>query len=59
MAAVAVFDIHIDKNAVTPNIKKTAVLSLPPDIDNIFSAIFLSSFCTCKAAAKAKPPKKR
>jgi hypothetical protein len=59
IAVVAVFEIHIDKNAVTPKINSTAVLSLPPDNERIFSAIFLSSFCTCNAAAKAKPPKKR
>lgn len=59
IAAVAVLLIHIDSSAVTPNSIKTARLILPLAIANTLSAMTLSSPCTCIAAARAKPPRKR
>lgn len=59
IAAVAVLLIHIDSSAVTPNSIKTARRILPLAIANTLSAMTLSSPCTCIAAARAKPPRKR
>ena len=59
MAAVAVLLIHIDNAAVTTNSMTDARPRCAPVSDMIQKAIFRSSFCTCKAVAKAKPPKNR
>ena len=59
MAAVAVLLIHIDKAAVTTNNMMEAMPRCAPVSDMIQKAILRSSFCTCKAVAKAKPPKNR
>ena len=59
MAAVAVLLIHMDKNAVTPNTTKDATPKCPFEIEMSHKAIFRSSCWTCKAVAKAKPPKNK
>ena len=59
IAAVAVLEIHIDKAAVTAKMAITATPKCPRDKEIIHIAILRSSFCTCKAVAKAKPPKNK
>ena len=59
MAAVAVLLIHIDSTAVATNSMTDAMPRCAPVSDKIQKAILRSSFCTCKAVAKAKPPKNR
>ena len=56
---MAVLLIHIERKALIANSINTAINSFPFASDIIFDASSWSSFCLCKAAAKAKPPKKR
>ena len=57
IAAVAVLLIHMESTAVAANSSMTAADILPRESRSTPMAIFLSSRCTCSAAAKAKPPK--
>ena len=58
IAVVAVLLIHMDRNEVTQNSAMTAMSRLPRDSEISHRAILRSSFCTCRAVASAKPPKK-
>ena len=58
IAVVAVLLIHMDRNEVTQNSAMTATNRLPRDSEISHRAILRSSFCTCRAVASAKPPKK-
>ena len=58
IAAVAVFETHIERIAVARQIKIAATPKRPPARAISHIAIFLSSFCICRAVARAKPPKK-
>ena len=57
IAAVAVLLIHMERPVVTANTIITAASILPRESEITSIAIFLSSRCTCMAAASAKPPK--
>ena len=59
IAAVAVLLIHIERKAVMEKRYITATNKFPRAIAMILLAIILSSFCICKAVAKAKPPKNK
>lgn len=59
MAVVAVLLIHMDMNAVTAQISTIARSLIPPDIGMTEEASFLSSPWFERAAARAKPPRKR
>ena len=59
MAAVAVLDIHMERNAVARKIRIRAIPRLPRAIRRIFPASQVSIFCSWRAPASAKPPKNR
>ena len=59
MAAVAVLDIHMERNAVARKIRTRAMPRLPRATVSIFPASHESIFCSCRAPAIAKPPKNR
>ncbi len=59
IAAVAVLDIHMERNAVARKIRIRAIPRLPRAIRRIFPASQVSIFCSWRAPARAKPPKNR
>ena len=59
IAAVAVLDIHMERNAVARKIRIRAIPRLPRAIRRIFPASQVSIFCSWRAPARANPPKNR